>query len=320
VNKLFLLIVPTLPFWQKASERLSLSTNWRKGVVLQLSDAAYSIRFKDFMSTIKYFANQQEFEYVHETIPADGCVYTRKVLAIEKTLLHMPPNQFLWYFDSDVAFAGSTKSTDVLSDILDSANASEELCHFVAQGSKEQINTGCFLIKNSRFGRTLMTLWRDKQMRHKPCRVHTSADQVTLQDAVLEIGIPSYHQYRESCLNFCGYSNCLNDCASNGCTPPTGAPWDWSQGIPNTRKSNECYGRWMSSFGQWDPSPICLLPGSIRFNVHDLQPNRKGYWYREGDIFFVPHSFFFWWKKSTRDVISRNLKLVAQGQYISKLV
>jgi len=169
-----------------------------------------------------------------------------------------------------------------------------------------------------------MLLWRDNQVTHQPCRLGTSADQVTLQDAVLELLIPSFRRNNASCLTFCGEPYCLNDCASNNnCTPARGAPWDWSKGTPNTDLSNACYAKWMTSAGKpvnhRSAHNICLLPKAVRFNTHDLRKNDDGSSYRPGDPFYVPRGFFRWWPSSMRELIFARLNSVTRGGVISSL-
>jgi len=298
------------------------------GTILQVADQQFFDEYSDFASTIEHFATIQGFGY-HQVILSNEyegntsfCVYTRKVIAIAKMLSALPSNAWLWYFDMDVAFTGISAAANALEKFFDKANASLRSCHFVAQDAKEQINTGCFLIKNTMSGRTLMNLWLSKQLQHQPCRKGTSADQVTLQDAVLEILLPHYRE--ELCLTFCGSPHCLNDCTSHNCTPPLGAPWDWSRGVPNTRLANECYGRLMVSHelpvDHRAAGSVCLLPRSVRFNAHDLEQNKNGYWYQEGDMFFVPHGFYHWWKISTREAILHRLKLVARNTIFPRII
>jgi len=270
-------------------EKHSLS---RGSIVLQVSTFIH--KYQLFTAPIKLFAIKQGLLYhqikLLKSHPVE-CVYTRKVLAIEKALLSLPSGAWVWYFDTDAAFTGVVKKSDILSIFLEQTSASRHACSFIAQDADEQINTGCFLIRNSLAGRVMMALWRDKQLRHKPCRTLTSADQVTLQDVVLEVLIPMYDQADESCLNFCGALGCLNDCIVPGCTPPPDAPWDWMKGWPNIELSNVCYGEWMAShmlpFNHRINRSICLLPEQVRFNVHDLD-NKKGIWYMEGDVFSSP--------------------------------
>jgi len=309
-------------------------------VILQVADTRFFEQYQRFVSTIKYFAKTQGFEYQQVIVPhehdQEKCVYTSKVLAIEAVLLTLPSSSWLWYLDTDVAFTGATDSSDVLGDFLDKANISTSKCHFIAQDSPEQINTGCFLIRNTKLGRTMMGMWRDKQERYQPCRKLTSADQVTLQDSVLENLLPDYAAANEPCLQ-CGGPQCLNccmptsackaivDCLQVNCTaPPPAAPWDWSRGWPNTVLSDGCYGRWMADHGfpvdHRITSEICLLPSNVRFNVHDWEPTQGGILYEEGDIFFVPHGFYALWKSFSRDVILRRLRLVTQGYVIWRLV
>jgi len=294
-------------------------------VVLQVADAQFLRQYATFMSSIEYFAASQGFMYRQVELRDDStqhCIYTRKVTAVASALLHLPPSAWLWYFDTDVAFTGATNSSHILDDLLLNFQPLQKF-HFVAQDSDHQINTGCFLIRNTIVGRALMMMWREKQLAHQPCRIGTSADQVTLQDAVLEMLVPDYGERHEPCLAFCGAPYCLNDCETYNCTPLAGMPWDWSKGKPFTVMSNMCYAKWMVSAGlsvnQRCSKNICLLPQRVRFNAHDLTANQHGYWYREGDTFFVPHGFFKWWKPTTRAVICDRLKAVVKGVVIPRL-
>jgi hypothetical protein len=248
--------------------------------ILQVGDANYLQSFIVATDSFRRLAITHNFSYHQHVLVADieDCIYTQKVIAIREYLYSLPMGHWLMYSDADNFYVNGSLFNLFTKNLVSK-------CDFIAQDSVTQINSGIVFVKNSKLGRYLMDRWMRKQMQYHPCRRHTSADQVTLQDAVLETAFSAYR--KENCLRVCKYEGCLNDCAGLNCTPTNSASaFDWSKGVPFSLLSNMCYGSVWDGSGRFvdnrSTNRVCLLPRAKRLNVHDYDL------YQKGDLFFTP--------------------------------
>lgn len=154
---------------------------------IQAADEAYAAKMKTKIEVNKKWANCTGYTYKLITLTNTGNVYSQKVKAIYDTLESAKENDWVIFLDGDVHYQLELDSCNALEKILPlESEQDEEPCEFVAMTSKHTINTGVVLFKQSENMLKLLHRWLELQQKPDNLLSFGAADQLTLQEAVLE--------------------------------------------------------------------------------------------------------------------------------------
>jgi len=158
-----------------------------KVFVVQAADEPYAAIMQTRMETNQQWAQCMGYEYIFKSWNRNeiACAYTEKVNAIHDVLATVQENDWIIFLDADVEF--TAKSCDALESMLPiESEIDSQPCEFIALTKPSNLNSGVVLMKATQTIKRLVQRWLQMQHEQEENLCKGPADQISLQEAVME--------------------------------------------------------------------------------------------------------------------------------------
>jgi hypothetical protein len=125
--------------------------------IIQHEDRLNNEQLQIFMNQVKSYCNRHGYTYYQNNkCYIDICPYYAKILFVKEYLNNeMGSCDYVLFLDSDCIILDQERKIE---DIIEQYHLTEDK-HFLCTGDCKSVNTGHFLIRNSKEGRYLMETW-----------------------------------------------------------------------------------------------------------------------------------------------------------------